>query len=86
VVSGFRCGVKENLLFGDVTPRRVANYRRFGATNGSHPQESSSPTNSSWTAWPLKVVPTGCSETSVTTNLRCVTSPKCWRLLYVYFK
>jgi len=30
----------------------------------------------SWTAWPFKMEPTSCPETSITTNLCCVTSQK----------
>jgi len=29
-----------------------------------------------WTAWPLKMGPIGFPETSLTTNIRCVTSQK----------
>jgi hypothetical protein len=36
----------------------------------------SSSRQQSWTAWPLKMGPIGCYKTSVTTNLRCVTSQK----------
>jgi hypothetical protein len=32
--------------------------------------------NSSWIAWALKLETTGCSETLVTINLRCVTSQR----------
>jgi len=34
------------------------------------------------TAWPLKMGPVGCSETSVTTNLRCVIFQKSENLIY----
>ena len=34
------------------------------------------------TAWPLKKEPIGCSEMSVTTNLRCVTSQKSEDFIY----
>jgi len=34
------------------------------------------------TAWPLKMGPIGCTETSVTTNLRCVTSQKSEDIIY----
>jgi hypothetical protein len=54
-------------LFWDVRQHRlVVSYRRFG-TRRSHLQ---------WTARHLKMIPTGCPETSVTTNLCCVTSQK----------
>ena len=52
-------------------------YRRFGARNRSHLQESSSPR-----VCPLKMGQTGCTETSVTTSLRCV---KCQKREYIIY-
>jgi hypothetical protein len=40
---------------------------------------------SSWTACPLKMRPTGCPETSVTTNIRSVTSQKSENLNKITF-
>jgi hypothetical protein len=73
-------------LFWDVTQRTlVVSYRRFGTIYRSYIQGSSRRT-----AWLLNRVPTawtlsigiGFPETSVPTNLRCVTSPKSGELTY----
>ena len=54
-------------LFWDVTLRTfVVTYRRY----------------SSWTAWPLKIEPIGYPETSVNSNLRCVTCQNNEDLIY----
>ena len=38
--------------------------------------------DSSCTVWPLKIGPIGCLETSVNTNLRCITSQRSEYLIY----
>jgi hypothetical protein len=64
-------------VFIFTTQRRlVVIYRRFGTTYRSHFQASS------WTCWPLKVGPVGCLETSVTTDIRCVTCQESEDLIY----
>ena len=71
------CGVRyiernilmRSLLFWDLTNRRLlVSYRHFGTTYGSHFQRRSIQRRL------LKTGPIGCSETSVTTKLRCVKS------------
>jgi hypothetical protein len=70
---GFRSGVNDSFILLDVTQRLlVINYRRFGTSYGSNLKLSSSP----GTDWALVMGPTGCPETSVTTNLCCVTSQR----------
>jgi len=81
VIWGFRGGVKSSLFLGVTQHRLVTSYRRFGTTYRSQLQGSSSERCSSrrtWTVWTLKMGPIccRCPETSVTNNLRCVTSQK----------
>ena len=47
----------------------VSSYRRFGTASRSHLHVS--------TAWLVKVGPTGCPETSLTRNQRCLTPQNC---------
>ena len=58
----------------------IGSYRRCETPYRFHLQGSSSPSHSSWTAWPLKMRPTGCPETSVTIN--ALTSQKIKDLIY----
>jgi len=68
-VSGFRYGVRSS-LFRYVTQRLlVASYRRFGTASRSHLHVS--------TAGLVKMGPTGCPETSLTRNQRCLTPQNC---------
>ena len=66
------------LLCWDVAQRKLAiGYRRFGKMYLCHLKGSvCSITHSSCTGWPLRMVLTGYSETSISTNLCCVTSKK----------
>ena len=77
VISGFRRGVNEIYIAW------IRSCRRFGTTYRVHLQASSSLLSPSGKifrclskAWPLKMEPVGCPETSVTTNLRGVISQK----------
>ena len=75
-----------------MTLRSFDLYRRFGATCWPNFQGSDSLrrnnlflyslTPSSWTVCPLKMGLVGFPETSVTTNLRCLTSKKSEDLIY----
>jgi hypothetical protein len=69
-------------LLWDTTQRWVVVLcRRFGTTYRSYLQGS----RSSWTSWPLKIVPIGCSETSIQnyhSTLRNI--PEGRRARYVY--
>jgi hypothetical protein len=65
-----KCSQKRYSMFWDVTQRRlVVSCRRFGRTYRSH-------LDSYWTTWFSKTGPLLCPETSVTTNLRYITSQK----------
>ena len=60
-ISGFRCGMNDVFpLLGCYAALFVVSYRRFGTAYRSHLQGSSKQS-----AWPLKMGPTGCPETSV---------------------
>lgn len=62
---------KRVVLLLECHPAWIDNHRRFRKNYRSHIQTSSSPRR---TAWFLMMGLTGCSETSVTIILRCLTS------------
>jgi hypothetical protein len=68
--------------------RLVVSYRCFLTTYWSHLHGSSNPRRTSWTAWPLKMGLTRCSETLVTSyqsmlhNILEVQGPLKWLILW----
>ena len=75
MISG--CSREINALFFGFSAAYLGRWRRFGTSYRSHPPRIKQWKKVSWIAWPLKMRPMGCPETSVTTtNIRRIQSHK----------
>jgi len=76
-------GVNEVFALWDVRQNLLIVTDVSGRLIGPTFKSQAGQKDSSWAAWPLKLRPTACPETSVTTNHRCVASQKMENLKFV---